>query len=312
MSGLISIIIPTYNRAEFIRETLNSILVQTYKNWECIIVDDGSVDNTADLIKEFQLKDNRIKYYHRPEKRIKGPNSCRNYGFELSKGDYIKWLDSDDILNINALETTSHYFSKHFDLIVSSLEYIDINKNIIEKDHNFFSDNIIQDYLIGKIAYYISPPTWKRSFLNNRAYLFDEEITNLDDWDFNLRMLYENPSVAYLNDKLIQYRIHHQSLSHEINKLNFKEIKSEFKAIKKHLLLIKKNKKANPRILKIYFKNRCKNILRMALVRNDKHKFYYLKELLSIEINLLRFGEMLKTIAGFTIYTVFRKGYKFL
>ncbi|MCM2302197.1 MAG: glycosyltransferase, partial [Flavobacteriaceae bacterium] len=90
---LVSIIIPTFNRAHLIGETLDSILAQTYTNWECIVVDDGSSDNTHIVVGQYVAKDSRIKYVHRPEHMLKGPSSCRNYGFELSKGEYINWFD---------------------------------------------------------------------------------------------------------------------------------------------------------------------------------------------------------------------------
>ncbi|CAM3670775.1 glycosyltransferase family 2 protein [Flavobacterium chungbukense] len=312
MSKLISIIIPTYNRANLIIETLNSIAQQTYKNWECIIIDDGSTDNTEELLAAYLASDNRFQYYKRPKERLKGPNSCRNYGFELSKGDYIKWFDSDDILLPKALETISNNFLNHPDLIVSSLQYIDFNNKVLNKKHSFRSENVIQDYMTAKITYYTFTPTWKRGFLILQPNLFDETITNLDDWDFNLRMLYQNPVVIYLDEEHIQYRVHNESLSHEIGKLNFKEIKSEFKAIKKHISLVKENKAANANVLKAHLKNRCKFILRDAAVQNNKHKFYYLEQLLLAEIKLFQFSEMIKTIIGFTVYSIFKKGYKLL
>ncbi len=96
--ALVSIIIPTYNRAHLICETLNSVLAQSYKNWECIVVDDGSTDETLEIVQYYLDKDSRFQYHHRPKTRPKGANSCRNYGFELCKGKYIQWLDSDDLI----------------------------------------------------------------------------------------------------------------------------------------------------------------------------------------------------------------------
>src|SRR5690554_6998972 len=95
---LVSIIIPTYNRAHLIGETLDSVLAQTYQNWECIVVDDGSTDNTDEVMAEYMAKDSRFQYHHRPEDRLPGGNAARNYGFEVSKGEYIQWFDSDDIM----------------------------------------------------------------------------------------------------------------------------------------------------------------------------------------------------------------------
>ena len=96
MQKTVSIIIPTFNRGCLLEETLQSILKQTYTKWECIIVDDGSTDNTEKIVEKYIKSDSRIQYYKRPETRKKGANSCRNYGFKLAKGEYINWFDSDD------------------------------------------------------------------------------------------------------------------------------------------------------------------------------------------------------------------------
>jgi glycosyltransferase involved in cell wall biosynthesis len=309
---LISIIIPAYNRAHLIVETLDSILAQTYSNWECIIVDDGSTDNTEKVVRKYIKEDKRFQFYSRPIDKTKGANTCRNYGFELSKGGCVKWFDSDDIMHPNLLEKQLNSINRNIDCCVCKVAYYDFENNRILKENTIFSDNLIEDYLVGGVAFYVSGPLWNRFFLNKQAELFDELITNLDDWDFNLRMLYQEPSIVYLNEPLIKYRIHKASLSHEINKFNFNEIQSEFRAIKKHLFLIKKNKKVDQQILKRHFKNRCQFILRQALVENNKYKFYYFKKLLIIQCQLLEFFEMTTTIIGFTVYVFFKKGYKLL
>jgi len=101
---LISIIIPTYNRAHLIGETLDSIIAQTYQNWECIVVDDGSDDDTEEVMKSYIQNDNRIYYYHRPEEHLPGGNGARNFGFEKSTGEYIQWFDSDDLMEPNSIK----------------------------------------------------------------------------------------------------------------------------------------------------------------------------------------------------------------
>ncbi len=84
---LVSIIIPTYNRVNHLGGILDSVLKQTCTNWECIVVDDGSSDATDELMRSYCEKDPRFKYHHSPNDRPKGGNTCRNYGFELSKGE---------------------------------------------------------------------------------------------------------------------------------------------------------------------------------------------------------------------------------
>ena len=102
--GLVSIIIPTYNRAHLLGETLDSVLAQTYPNWECIVVDDGSTDCTEELVQEYSAEDHRIHYHKRPELKFRGAPGCRNYGIKLSKGLYLMWLDDDDLIAKNKIE----------------------------------------------------------------------------------------------------------------------------------------------------------------------------------------------------------------
>ena len=96
---MISIIIPIFNRQHLIEETLNSIIAQTYTNWECIIVDDGSTDNTVAITKKIIEADKRFQLVKRPPHLKKGPSSCRNYAITKIIGDYIQFFDSDDIMH---------------------------------------------------------------------------------------------------------------------------------------------------------------------------------------------------------------------
>lgn len=309
---LISIIIPTYNRANLISYTLDSVLLQTYVNWECIIVDDGSTDNTADIINNYILKDSRFQYIARPVNKLKGPNACRNYGFKQSKGVYVNWFDSDDVYLPNALEKFIETFDANTDTVVTKLEIIDSFTGNKIKESNIISTNIIEDYFTGKIAYYVCGPLWKRIFLEQQKQLFDETIRNLDDWDFNLRMLYSLPKIKYIDTPLIQYRYHENSLSQELAKLNFEEIQSEFFAREKHVLLLKKNKIVNPRILNRYIKNRYKYFFREAMVRNHSKKYFLLKKLIMRQWALSDYEGIAKTFFGFGFFSFFDKGYKFL
>src|SRR5680860_884854 len=92
----VSIIMATYNRSHFIGETLDSILNQAFENWECLIIDDGSTDNTKEFLRPYVLKDSRFEYYERTKDHKKGLPGCRNQGLEIAKGDYIIFFDDDD------------------------------------------------------------------------------------------------------------------------------------------------------------------------------------------------------------------------
>ena len=104
MKNLVSIIIPSYNRSHLIGETLDSVIAQTYVNWECIIIDDKSTDETFTILSTYLKKDNRFIYVSKPSDVKKGASGSRNLGLKLAKGEYIQFLDSDDLLAENKLE----------------------------------------------------------------------------------------------------------------------------------------------------------------------------------------------------------------
>lgn len=311
MNAEVSIIIPTYNRAHLICETLDSILNQTYKEWECIIVDDGSTDNTNEILSNY-LNDSRFKFHLRPSSKPKGANSCRNFGFQFSKGDFIHFMDSDDLYLPIALETFKKSFSESIDVVVAKLELTDFDSGLKIRENQIESQNIIEDYFIGKVAFYVSGPVWKRSFLQKQKQLFDENISNLDDWDFNLRMLYQNPEMEVLNIPLLKYRISENSLSREINKLNFKEVQSELFTRQKHLAILKKNRKVDLLKLKTFTTNRYKHFLKKALETNNENKYYFFISLLKEQFKLYDFIGIIKVSFVFLSCIVFKKGYKFL
>ena len=153
---LVSIIIPTFNRANLIVETLDSVLLQTYQHWECIIIDDGSTDNTEYIVGNYLKKDSRFRYYHRPKNRLKGGNAARNYGFELCKGEYVNWFDSDDVMDPDFIKFKILKFKKEkeTDAVISKTAMFKDNiANIIGKENRtFLTDNTLQDFLKLKIS----------------------------------------------------------------------------------------------------------------------------------------------------------------
>ena len=94
----ISLITAYCNEELLLSRCLESVANQSFKNFELILIDDGSTDNTDDVLAGYCKKDSRFQYHHRPKERPKGGNAARNYGFELSNGEYIQWFDDDDIL----------------------------------------------------------------------------------------------------------------------------------------------------------------------------------------------------------------------
>ena len=123
MDNLVSIITPAFNSAKYISETIQSVLNQTYDNWELLIVDDGSLDNTVDIVKRFTKQDNRIHLYRL--KSNSGPAVSRNKGITEAKGQYIAFLDADDLWKPEKLETQLNFMkSENCDICFSSYELI--------------------------------------------------------------------------------------------------------------------------------------------------------------------------------------------
>ncbi len=312
MNPLISIIIPTFNRALIISDTINSILLQSYTNWECIIVDDGSTDNTEQVVLTFSKKNPSIRFFKRPSHLVKGPNSCRNYGFSKSNGTIINWFDSDDLYLPNAFQNIVNQFTSTTDAVITKLEVIDLLTKIKIKENTIHSTTIIEDYFIGKIAYYVCGPFWNRLFLEKQEFLFDENIRNLDDWDFNMRMIFQNPTSIYINEPLIQYRSHENSLSQEIHNFNFEEITSEINARAKILKFIKNRKDVDQSILNNFFEKRCGLFLRDALIQKHPKKYYLLVKTVNLQLKNFNVFSSIKTVFGFIVYVIFNKGYKLL
>lgn len=212
---LISLIIPTYNRAHLICETLDSILAQTYTNWECIIVDDGSTDDSVSIITDYISNDERFNLYIRPDDLIKGPSSCRNYGFELSNGKYIQFFDSDDIMQqdhllkkIQAIEENDFVvcklqeFSGAFDEGDFKEKYMDIVK----------VDNIFESFATGEFYMLMMvAPLWKKKSIHPFMPM-REDMHILEDHELYARILFSKNKYAIINEELIYYRVGLSSL----------------------------------------------------------------------------------------------------
>lgn len=132
MEPLVSIITPSYNSKEFIGETIESVLNQTYKNWEMLIVDDYSTDNSFEIIKKYTQKDSRIKYFK--NKKNRGPAISRNIGIEIAKGKYIAFLDSDDFWDKEKLKYQIEFMERN-KLLITHTDYFFTNSKgeIIKK-----------------------------------------------------------------------------------------------------------------------------------------------------------------------------------
>jgi glycosyltransferase involved in cell wall biosynthesis len=211
-NGLVSIIIPTYNRAHLIVDTLKSILSQTYTNWECLVIDDGSTDETQNVVEEFSKKDHRVQYHKRPESIVKGANSCRNYGFELTSGEYVNWFDSDDIMLADFLEKKINAFTSEIQFVIASgFDWFPNNDSkIILKIEE--TDNLYVDFVLWKIKILTPSVLFRKSFLQNKE-LFATSMKRGQEAELFARIFFECTASDYkiIHEYGFLYRQHEDS-----------------------------------------------------------------------------------------------------
>ncbi|WP_314242401.1 glycosyltransferase family 2 protein [Empedobacter tilapiae] len=248
---LVSIIIPTYNRADLIGETLDSIIGQTYQNWECIVVDDGSTDHTEEILSTYIKKDNRISYHKRPSIYKSGGNGARNYGFDISKGEYINWFDSDDVMLESKIEkqVIDLYNSKYNFTVCHISVFEDNINNILGLRSEFIhSKNNFYDFLIHQITWLTNSVLWKKSFLLKTNYRFNEKLRAAQEWEFISIVLSKENNYSYISESLILNRKHDNSISYNedknkeraINYLNARKFVYKYIEKREELLVEKK------------------------------------------------------------------------
>lgn len=228
MTPLVSIIIPTYNRTHFIGETLDSVLAQTYQNWECIVVDDGSTDYTKELMGLYTEKDSRIQFHHRPKNRKKGANACRNYGFELSKGEYINWFDSDDLMLSRFLKEKIESFTETVDLVISSGFYVNEKLEKIKKFKVNVSEDLFISYMKWNVQIITNSVLFRRSFLYNKN-LFKTGLTRGQEEELFSRLFFElsGDNYSVTSKPLFLYRQHSKTKSFQNKNYIFSNKESE-------------------------------------------------------------------------------------
>lgn len=216
--NLVSIIIPVYNQEKFLIETLNSVVNQTYSNWECVLINDGSTDNSVTLINEYLTQDKR---FHFINSENKGVSNARNLALQQIKGDYILFLDGDDLIHPEKIAQAISNFQKNSDLsiVFNTTSYFqDIIENKlydIKIDAELLNFNDLLLYWGEKIIIPIHSAIIKRSLLDGIE--FNTNLTAQEDWLVWLRLFQKNPKVLVLDSALSYYRKHNTSRTQTIS-----------------------------------------------------------------------------------------------
>ncbi|WP_299289338.1 glycosyltransferase family A protein [uncultured Mucilaginibacter sp.] len=203
-TSIISVIVPCYKQAQYLLEALESVWKQTYENWECIIVDDGSPDDTADIALNFCLQDKRFKYL---KKENGGLSSARNAGIKEASGELILPLDADDRIHKDYLQLAISAFGKNstLDLVYCKADFFG------EKTGKWNLGPYTYERLLTHNSIFCSAIFKKENFIKAKGY--NESLKNgWEDWDLWLRMLNPNSHVLQLSEILFFYRIKEQSM----------------------------------------------------------------------------------------------------
>lgn len=214
MKPLVSIIMPAYNAARYIKETIESVLTQSYSNWEMIIVDDGSTDNIAEIIKEYSEKDARIQYIYQTNK---GQSSARNRGIKEAQGKYIAFLDADDLFLPAKLEEQVKFLENNSECGVSYCKiYHFLNDNKQQLFYNpqpNYSGDIFERVLTQN---FINPlAVVLRKEVLDKYGAFKEDWRRVDEQYLWVKLSFNKVKFYYLDKVLAYYRVHRQSLSNQ-------------------------------------------------------------------------------------------------
>ncbi|GAB2698821.1 hypothetical protein GCM10027037_23970 [Mucilaginibacter koreensis] len=207
-------------------ESLNSVLGQTYTNWECIIINDGSTDDSEHIVQNHLTTDNRFKYI---KQKNGGLSNARNNGIKASTGIYIQLLDADDTLEPNKLEQNLKVYDSVSEaestIVYSSMRYFEDNDpsdlKILGRSHFIAHIELKEDdnhksqqeLLLQKNPFVVSAPLYP-SAVFERIGLFDESLKALEDWDFNIRCSIGGYKFHhfYANSALTHIRLHDKSM----------------------------------------------------------------------------------------------------
>lgn len=215
---LVSIIVPVYNGAAFIPDTIESVRRQTHPNWECVIIDDGSTDDTAAVVKALIGTDNRFRYVWQPNA---GLSAARNAGLERATGEYIQFLDADDVLLPAKLESQLKLIGSA-GADVCYTDYRTGTETDIYRPADFYKPaqfsagpDLAELITRWESSMIIPPHCWlfHASFFRERRLRFDPALPNHEDFDCWVNVFRLGPHIGYVGEKLVIYRVSEGSMS---------------------------------------------------------------------------------------------------
>ncbi|MPS73225.1 MAG: glycosyltransferase family 2 protein [Chryseobacterium sp.] len=286
---MISVIIPIYNAAHYLPETIESVLAQDHKNFELILVNDGSVDRSLDICNEYSIKDSRILVI---DQKNNGVSSARNAGLEDANGEYICFIDADDWVENDYLSTLSKDAEeKNSDLVISNVKKQlpdktikgnNFKKDLLESESFLPSDFFVDDFFVLE-----NPPfakLFKKSIIDKNSLRFDKELKNGEDFIFVLEYALHCKKITFINKFTYNYNLNSDS---SVTQKYFKNYYYHLKKTKDSYLRIleRYGPVSEEEKLYQYFRVASKAIVEEGKGNNSlsfKKRYNSIKELLSI------------------------------
>ena len=242
----VSIIIPVYNTGERLHRCLDSIIAQSYQDYECIVVDDGSTDESSAIIDEYATRDVRFKVVH---KENGGVSSARNYGLNIASGEWLVFIDSDDFLVPNHIASFMDAVTDDVDLVMTGFRFLHPNKTTehgynvgkyigIESIRKFISET---DFLRFQVP-------WVRTYRNKKNLFFDEKLSLGEDRLFCYQYLLNCKGIAtigkitYIHDGTDETTLSYRTYPSSMNWHRLSVFKSAISNLKQHLNMDRKKK----------------------------------------------------------------------
>ncbi|MEB2775205.1 glycosyltransferase family 2 protein [Algoriphagus sp. D3-2-R+10] len=256
----VSVIIPSYNYADYLAECLDSVLSQSWQDWEAWIIDDGSTDHTWEVAQNYQQKDPRIKYHYQENK---GLSNARNTGLSLCNGELIQFLDADDLLSKDKLSLQVAQLEQHSEVAISYCQtwyFKSAAPDALYTDLTLKSNSAhpiidgkgfeVLQLLIRSNFTTVSSPLIRKSIIE-KGVIFPETVSNSEDWYFWLQCALKGNHFQFLSNSLAftKIRVHGDSMSQQKLKMYYGELQLRnwlneqikqlsFSPEKKELLLI--------------------------------------------------------------------------
>lgn len=213
---MISIIVPVYNTEKYLDQCIQSVLAQTYTNWELLLIDDGSTDSSGALCDKYAVEDKRIRVFH---KENGGVSSARNRGLDNAIGEWITFVDADDILKVNALSHLAQRRGPRIDFIIAGYEKHDAQQNIIDStdkenvDETMSGMNtLVKMYTSKQYLFYSIAKLYRNKIIQENHIRFNEAIAYNEDRLFIIQyMLNIRDFVSFSMTSIYEYHLHAES-----------------------------------------------------------------------------------------------------